>query len=154
MGGFGQAAKVVTEAHLEVVPSADAELDHLRPPCAGSFPGKRLHECLLGADEFRRIRQTVPVDKPLCFDECLTVERGDAAREVVDERIKFGVRQRAVDPTIAFGGRCVEVVASKDDLERASATGEHWKAFYGSSARNKTCGYFGLAEHRSLQTRE
>jgi hypothetical protein len=40
---------------------------------------------------------------------------------------QFIGRQRAVDISPAFGGRCIDVHAAEDDLERPPATDQPWQ---------------------------
>ena len=147
-------AKVFAELHFEIASLTDTEFGELRQPGADTIPSDRLHKCFLGGDEFCRVGQTVAIDEPLCLGECLTIERRDAACQIVHECVKVGVRKRAVDPAITFGSRCVEIIASKEDLESACAADDNGKALDGAAPRNKADRHFRLAEDRFLQTGE
>src|SRR5713101_1880899 len=62
------------------------------------------------------------------------VERGDPARERVDEAVQLGVGKRPVDVSVSFRGVAIEVVRAENDFERPAAAHQVWEAFRTAAA--------------------
>src|SRR5258706_3632729 len=56
------------------------------------------------------------------------IERGDPAREGVDEAVQLGIGKRPVDVSVSFRYVAIEVVRAENDFERAAATHQTWEA--------------------------
>src|SRR5262245_52279808 len=78
------------------------------------------------------------------------VETGQALCEAGHERVELRVRQRAIDPAIAFGSRCVEIASTEHDLQSPCATGEHGESLHRAAAWYQTDTHLGLAENGAL----
>src|SRR5271154_4149109 len=109
---------------------------------------------LLGCDDVARLGQASTVDQPLGLAECSAVKGGDPAGKSVDVVVEFGVRQRAVDPTVEFRGAGPEIVTADDDLECPRAAGEQWQTFDRAASRQHASPDLGLTEDRILEARE
>jgi hypothetical protein len=144
----------VPEAQLEVTGLSDAALPQHRSAPLEAFPPERLEEQVLRGLQLRRIGKPRGVDDRLGGAEGLLVERDDAPDEVVDKAVEFGVRDCAIDPTLALRRIGIEIVLAEDDLERASSADQDRESLKGTASGDQPRVDFGLAKDRLLAARE
>ncbi len=92
--------------------------------------------------------KTGNVDKTLCGAERFRVERCDACRHSLDEPIEFGIGHRAVDVAVTLCKFAINVIGTKEYLERAASSDQTRQPRHWSSAWDKAGADLPLRKNR------
>jgi hypothetical protein len=111
---------------------------HASQPAPSSTSGDRL----TGVDEAFGI-----ADRPL-------VESGDPGRECLDERIEFGIGQRAVDAAVRFSLIGPDVIRAEQHFECAVSADESGQPSHGSAGGDHSNAHFPLRNDRLFAASE
>src|ERR1700754_2877837 len=146
---------VVTQPTLEVTVLLKALLVQIADQRLRFRPGSRTDEGLIRRPALRLGRNAgAGSDEFLREFESALFEARNTPREVIDESIQFGVRNRAVYPAILFRGVGIEVIGAANDLQRTRAAGQRGKPFGRTTAGNHGHANFDLREHGLFLRRE
>src|SRR4051794_11835842 len=94
------------------------------------------------------------VDHGLGPGEDRPIEAVQAPREPVDERVELRIGQRTIHPSIELRGVRIEVVATKDGLERTGTSDQQRQTLEAASTGDDARADLDLREDRALTTRE
>jgi hypothetical protein len=148
-------AYVVPEVKLEIAELSDAAFTQDWNALLEPFPPVCAEEDVLRRLQLEVIRQPPRgVDDRLGGRQCLLIKREYTPYEVRHERIELSVRNRTVDPSVAFRHVGAVIVGSEDDLQCTRPPDQQGQPLKRAAAGNQTGRNLGLTKDRRFAARE
>src|ERR1700733_13983482 len=150
LAGLAELPDIEAEAIFGVAGPVEAPLEQRLDPALRGGPTDRGHAGIPAGGDFHVWRQACLAHQALGVGDRPFVERRDALRQLVDEAVELGVRQRPVDIAIGLREIAADVVGAQQHLQRTLSAHLPWHSCHWPAAGDQTDADFPLRQDRFL----